>query len=84
MDHPHTISAAVNWKPYRIRKYNPIKKAETMRKKFRLLISFMILLPVSALCPAADESYDNFNVAVYIPVSVVLRFEDPDIDLVNF
>jgi hypothetical protein len=77
MDHPHTISAAVNWKPYRIRKYNPIKKAETMRKKFRLLISFMILLPVSALCPAADESYDNFNVAVYIPVSVVLRFEEP-------
>lgn len=48
-----------------------------MSKKFRLLISFMMLLPVSALCPAADESYDNFNVAIYIPVSVVLRFAEP-------
>lgn len=43
-----------------------------------LCVSIVAVLLVSSLCPAAEKSYDNFNVAIYIPVSVVLRFENPD------
>ncbi len=48
-------------------------------KQSSLHVSFLVLLGfllIPGLCPAV--SYDNFDVAIYIPVSVVQRFENPE------
>jgi hypothetical protein len=42
------------------------------------LISLLLFGLLSAACCPAGE-YENFDVAIYIPVSVVQRFEDPDV-----
>jgi len=47
-------------------------------KKLLLVSLVSMLVFCTSVGQAAEGFYDNFNVAIYIPVSVVLRFQNPD------
>jgi hypothetical protein len=52
-----------------------------MNAKLWCTQSFLLTLLCGLLWPAAGSAgqYENFDVAIYVPVSVVLRFEDPNV-----